>query len=177
MNRLNTLSLVFTAIILFACLSLFATQNDYYSVVSDSTKLEGEILSVVSEAPKFPGCKDLASRPERNECATNKMLKYIYGNIKYPDSARENGVQGTSVIGFVVAKDGSLHNFKIVRSIGSGCDEEALRVVQSMPKWDPGLQEGEPVNVKFNLPIKFKLEDSPTKEERKNKKKAGKKRN
>ena len=176
MNRLNFLSSVFTTILFAGCLSLSAMQINDYTIQFDSTKLEGEIFNVVSEAPRFQGCSTEETKAERAACGTDKMLKFIYGNIKYPEVARTEGIQGTSVIGFVVAKDGSLHNFKIIRSIGGGCDEEALRVVQSMPKWSPGLQEGEPVNVQFNLPVKFKLQDSPTKEERKTDKKSRRKR-
>ncbi|MCC6725198.1 MAG: energy transducer TonB [Saprospiraceae bacterium] len=85
------------------------------------------------------------------------LLKFIYENIQYPVLARENGVQGTVYITFVVERDGSITNVKTVRDIGGGCGEEAIRVVKLMPKWLPGKQRGVPVRVQFTLPIKYDL--------------------
>ena len=110
----------------------------------------------------FPGCESVGDKNERKQCAQKKMLEFIYSNIKYPPIARENGVEGTTVIRFVVEKDGSIGEPQIVRDIGAQCGEEALRVVKlmnNMPKkWNPGKQRGKPVRVYFNLPVKFKLE-------------------
>ena len=78
-------------------------------------------------------------------------------NVKYPKEAREKGIQGRVFITFIVEKDGSLTNFKVVRGIGHGCDEEAIRVAKMMPNWEPGKQRGKEVRVQFNLPIKFVL--------------------
>lgn len=86
------------------------------------------------------------------------MLQFIYSNIKYPAIARENGVEGTVYVKFVVEKDGKITNAEIVRDIGAGCGQEALRVVGLMPEWEPGKQRGRPVRVQFNLPVKYKLE-------------------
>ena len=89
-------------------------------------------------------------------------MEFIYKNIKYPPIARENGVEGTVVIRFVVDKDGSVDEPKILRDIGAQCGAEALRVVNMMnnmpQKWIPGKQRGKPVKVYFNLPVKFRLE-------------------
>ena len=71
--------------------------------------------------------------------------------------AIENGVQGTVYVSFVVESDGRINEAKVLRGIGSGCDEEALRVVKSMPNWTPGTQRGKPVRVRYNLPIRFHL--------------------
>ena len=108
--------------------------------------------------PRFPGCEDESSKDERKNCATEKMLQFIYKNIKYPAIARENGVEGTVVVTFVVEKDGSITDAQVVRDIGAQCGQEALRVVNMMPKWVPGKQRGRSVRVQFNLPVKFKLE-------------------
>ena len=86
------------------------------------------------------------------------MMEFIQKNIKYPKEAVDAGTQGRVVVGFVIEKDGSIRDVKLQRRIGHGCDEEALRVVQSMPKWKPGKNDGEPVGVSFLLPIDFKLE-------------------
>ena len=108
--------------------------------------------------PLFPGCESESDKNKRKDCANKKMLEFIYGNIKYPPIARENGVEGTVVIRFVVDKDGSVKAPEIVRDIGAQCGAEALRVVKKMPKWNAGRQRGQPVKVYFNLPVKFRLE-------------------
>jgi len=71
--------------------------------------------------------------------------------------ARESGIEGTVYVTFVIERDGSVTDVKILRSIGGGCDDEAIRVVRNMPKWEPGKQRGKPVRVQFNMPIKFTL--------------------
>ena len=105
---------------------------------------EGKIFTIVEEMPSFPGGED-------------EMLKYVGKNIKYPPVARENGITGRVYVNFYIDKDGKVQNAKVVRGIGGGCDEEALRVVKSMPAWKPGKQNGRAVNVNYNLPINFTL--------------------
>ena len=84
-------------------------------------------------------------------------MKFLQDNIKYPIMAKESGIQGTVYVTFVVERSGAVTDVKILRGIGGGCDEEALRVVKNMPKWEPGKQRGKPVRVQFNMPIKFTL--------------------
>lgn len=120
-----------------------------------------EIFQIVEEMPRFPGCENEPDEEVRKECATQKMLEFIYEHITYPPIARENGVEGTVVIRFIVDKDGLVKEPTVLRDIGALCGEEALRVVKlmnNMPeKWIPGKQRGKPVKVYFNLPVKFKL--------------------
>jgi protein TonB len=85
------------------------------------------------------------------------FYKYIGKNIKYPDQARRMGVEGKVFVQFVVDKDGSITDVQVLKGIGSGCDEEAIRVVKSAPKWTPGKQRGRPVRVRMSVPITFKL--------------------
>jgi protein TonB len=89
---------------------------------------------------------------------TEAMYKYIYEKIKYPAIARENGISGQVIVQFVVSKEGDIRNDKVVRGIGGGCNEEALRVVNGMPRWRPGKHNGRAVPVTFTLPIKFVLQ-------------------
>lgn len=105
----------------------------------------GPAYMVVQEMPEFPG-----GEPE--------MHRFLNKNITYPSFARETGISGTVYLGFVVEPDGSISNLKILRGIGGGCEDEALRVVQMMPKWKPGRQQGHEVRVQFTLPIKFTLQ-------------------
>ncbi len=106
---------------------------------------EQQIFQVVENMPEFPGGR-------------GALMKYLATNIKYPPYAKEAGIQGRVFINFVVEKDGSITAVKVLRGIGGGCDEEAIRVVKNMPKWSPGMQRGKPVRVSFNLPVKFTLQ-------------------
>ena len=102
-------------------------------------------FTVVEEMPGFPG-------------GEAEMYKFITTTIKYPEEAKELGIQGKVFVNFVVEPDGSISEVKLIRGIGGGCDEEAIRVVKAMPRWVPGKQRGVPVRVYFNLPIKFTLQ-------------------
>ncbi|MBI1227963.1 MAG: TonB family protein [Bacteroidetes bacterium] len=86
------------------------------------------------------------------------MLQFIYSNIKYPVEARTNGVEGTVYVSFIITKEGRVTDIEIVRNIGAGTGEEAVRVVRLMPQWVPGRVEDVPVTCKFNLPVKYRLE-------------------
>ena len=114
----------------------------YYNV--DPIMEEGEILFIVEKSPEFPG-------------GDEARLQFIKDNLVYPEDAKKNGIQGTVYVNFFVEKDGSISNVKVVRGIGYGCDEEAVRVTKMMPNWIPGEQRGEKVRVSYNMPIKFVL--------------------
>jgi periplasmic protein TonB len=105
---------------------------------------ENKVFMVVEQQPEFEG-------------GYEAMMNFIRKNMKYPASARRMGVDGTVYVSFVVGKDGSINDVKVLRGISADCDKEAVRVVQMMPHWKPGKQNGKPVFVRFNLPIKFKL--------------------
>jgi protein TonB len=80
--------------------------------------------------------------------------------MEYPDEAEKMGITGIVYVNFIIEQDGSISNARILRDIGGGCGEEVLRVVNSMPKWNPGKQRGKTVRVQYNLPVKFTLEDN-----------------
>jgi periplasmic protein TonB len=86
------------------------------------------------------------------------MYQFLSENIVYPAVARENGIEGTVFVSFIVGKDGAIRDVQLKRGIGGGCSEEALRVVKLMPNWNPGKQNGKAVSVTFTMPVKFKLE-------------------
>jgi protein TonB len=86
-----------------------------------------------------------------------KLRKFITDNLVYPKEAKEKGIKGTVYLKFIVEKDGSISDVEVVRGIGGGCDEEAIRIIKMMPKWKPGNQGGESVAVKFTIPVKFIL--------------------
>ena len=120
--------------------------EDYVPVeVEEEEVVEQEIFKIVEEMPSYPG-------------GEQKLMEYVAKNIKYPQIARETGIQGRVFVGFVVEPDGSVSNVKILRGIGGGCDEEAVRVIKSLPKWKPGKQRGKAVRVSYQIPVLFKLQ-------------------
>jgi periplasmic protein TonB len=119
---------------------IVVTEGGGEEVIQESAP--AEIFTIVEEQPTFGGGEEARQ-------------KFLSDNIKYPDLARENGIQGTVYVTFVVEPDGSISNVQTLKGIGAGCDEEAIRVVKMMPKWTPGKQRGKNVRVKINMPIKF----------------------
>ena len=106
---------------------------------------ESKVFDVVEQMPSFPG-------------GNGALLEYLATHVKYPVVAQENGVQGRVVVSFVVERDGSITDVRVVRSVDPSLDREAQRVVSSMPRWTPGKQNGSAVRVKYNVPVMFKLQ-------------------
>lgn len=113
-------------------------------IVEEEEVAEDVIFTVVEDQPGFPG-------------GDEARMRFLQENLKYPTMAREAGIQGTVFVTFVVERDGSVTDVRVLRGIGGGLDEEAVRVVRMMPKWNPGRQRGQPVRVQFNMPIRFVL--------------------
>ena len=111
----------------------------------DAEEEANAVFMNVQEMPSFPG-GDAARK------------KYLARNMRYPSQAAEEGIQGTVYVSFVVKTNGSLSDIKIIKGIGGGCDQEALRVVKKMPSWNPGYQNGRKVAVRFNMPVYFRLQ-------------------
>ena len=106
---------------------------------------ENKLFTFVAEMPEFPG-------------GTEKLYAYINKNIRYPSIARENNIQGRIYVAFVVDKDGKIKDVKLERGgLGGGLEEEAVRVVKTIPDWKPGKQNGRAVQVQMRLPINFQL--------------------
>jgi protein TonB len=103
-----------------------------------------EIFDVVEENPEFVG-------------GMAKLYEYLGKNIQYPEMAKENGIQGKVFVQFVVWKDGTIRDVKVVKGVHKTLDNEANRVIKTMPQWTPGKQRGKAVNARFTLPIKFKI--------------------
>lgn len=116
----------------------------------DMTPDKNGVYQIVEEAPQFPG-------------GETKLMEYIAKNLTYPQEAKDKGIDGRVFVAMVIEKDGSVSNVKVLRGIGGGCDEEAVRVIKSMPKWKPGMMKGEPVPVSYQIPINFKLSEKQPK--------------
>jgi protein TonB len=158
---------------LFGCwlILLLSCRNESAGTSSDPEKDPlDSIYQLAQEKPRFPGCEDLQGEvTAKIKCSEEKLLQYLYSKLKYPQYALENQIEGRCVVSFVVEKDGSVSQPRIVKDIGGGCGEEAIRVIQSMndmpERWVPGRQDGLPVRVKFNLPVKFQLKESSGQED------------
>jgi periplasmic protein TonB len=107
--------------------------------------VEDKEFLFVEQSPEYPN-------------GVKAMYQFLSDNMKYPAIARENNIEGTVYVGFVVGKDGAIRNVAVKRGLGGGCNEEAIRVVQLMPKWNAGKQNGRAVSVAFTIPIKFTLQ-------------------
>ena len=115
------------------------------SAKEEEEEEEAQVFFIVEDMPEFPG----------GEMA---LRTYIANAIKYPVIAQENGIQGKVYVTFVVGKDGSVSNASIARGVDPSIDKEALRVINTLPKWKPGKQRGKPVNVSYTVPINFQLQ-------------------
>ncbi len=122
---------------------------------------EDELFVVVEEMPVFSGCETVADPNEKKKCSDQKLFEFIAQNLRYPKTARENGVEGIVVVEFIIDKTGAVTKANILKDVGAGCGEEALRVVGLMPKWTPGVQRGRQVSVALRLPVKFKVQADP----------------
>lgn len=128
--------------IIFVVFAIMVTLS--INAQSEATHVEEKVYDVVEEMPQFPG-------------GPSALFEYLFNNLQYPVVAEENGVQGRVIVTFIVEKDGSISNAKVVKAVDPSLDKEAIRLVESMPNWIPGKQNGEPVRVKYTVPVTFRL--------------------
>ncbi len=126
------------------------TNNTHLSLSSKSREMNEQVFTVVEKMPSFPG-------------GDAELLKYIATNIKYPKENQDNGEQGRVICSFIVGRDGSVNNPEVLRGVTPLLNEEAVRVINTMPRWNPGMQRGKAVAVKYTVPITFRLK-SPVEE-------------
>ena len=126
------------------------TNNTHLSLSSKPREMNEQVFTVVEKMPSFPG-------------GDAELLKYIATNIKYPKESQDNGEQGRVICSFIVGRDGSVNNPEVLRGVTPLLNEEAVRVINTMPRWNPGMQRGKAVAVKYTVPITFRLK-SPVEE-------------
>lgn len=122
--------------------------------VFDVEEEEEEVFMVVEKMPALPGCEHLRGE-ELNSCTQMEIIKYITSNTKYPPIAKDAGIQGTVFVYFEVGKTGAVQNVRVLRQVDSRLDKEAMRVVSSLPKFQPGEQRGKKVTIQYTIPVKF----------------------
>lgn len=113
-------------------------------IQSLSASSSGQVYDIVEQMPSFPG-------------GQSALFQYLSKNIQYPKLCEEHGIQGRVICSYIVEEDGSITDVQVRKSVHPSLDKEAVRVIQSMPKWIPGKQKGKPVRVRYNLPITFSL--------------------
>lgn len=149
--------LLYFSVLLSCVFAACKSDSSNSSTASEAKEQEETIYTMAEEMPRFPGCEELKGE-KRQGCANIKLLEFVRSNLKYPAAAKEAGKEGRAVIGFNIEKDGSISNTEIIIDPGEGMGEEAKRVVESFPNFHPGKQEGKAVIVRYNLPIKFRLD-------------------
>lgn len=179
-NYQNSLSLLLVILI-----SLFGFQNESLAQIkqdtvqragvdyslkppspgSDTHLDEDNVFIIAEVMPRFPGCEEQNLKDYAlTSCANEKMYAFIAQHLVYPQEAKDNGIQGQVVARFVIGKDGSISDIKIIRSIGHGTEEAVIKVLEAMPKWMPAYHNGQPVAIAFTMPFKFSIENSSKKE-------------
>ncbi len=123
---------------------LFAQGQAAQTVSAPSDSSTATPFRIVDEMPAFPG-------------GMRGLSRFISRNLKYPEAARNAGVSGTVRVSFVITPSGKIENPTVLEGVGYGCDEEAIRVVNAMPLWTPGKQDGQPVSVRYSVPFQFKI--------------------
>lgn len=126
------------------------TESDEDLEIEEEEETTDEVFMIVEDMPRFQGCMD-------DQCTQMEIMRYIAKKTKYPPIAKENNITGRVFVSFVVDKSGKVTKVKVLRGVDKYLDAEAIRVVQSMPKFKPGKQRGKAVNVQYNVPINFKL--------------------
>lgn len=133
------MKMIYKVKLLFAFLTVVGL-----SFLTSEASAQETVHKQVDEMPVPPGGKD-------------GFIQYMIQNLKYPEAAKENGIEGMVMVTFVVKSDGSVENIEVIKGIGGGCDEEALRVVAESGKWTPGKLDGKTVNTQMTLPVQFRL--------------------
>lgn len=135
-------------------------ETEEVEVIEMEQEVSNEVLNfmVVENKPVFPGCEDAGNEAEKFQCLQLEIQKFIARNFKFPEMARQMGIQGKVYINFEISKDGSVKNVQVVRGVDELLDEEAIRVIKQLPKFTPAKQRGKPVRVQYTVPINARLQ-------------------
>ncbi|HEY9083567.1 MAG TPA: energy transducer TonB [Vicingaceae bacterium] len=144
-------------IIFLIMLLTFVGSISFAQKIESEGEIEDYVFVIVEEMPEFPGGKD-------------SLYKFLGANIVYPNKAKKDGIEGKVYVNFTIEKDGTINKVKVLRSVHPLLDEEAIRVVESFPKWKPGKQKGKTVRVSYNLPLNFVLNKKNTNDKKGKKK-------
>jgi len=148
-------------------LILILITSSIHKGMAQNDSLAEKKFVVVEIMPVFPGCETESNERAKKSCTEKKLLQYVYKNIKYPETALKNSIEGIVLVSFTVNEEGKLEQIECVKDIGGDCGAEIVRVMESMNEknmvWTPGTQRGKAVKVKYNMPARFRLPSSKTK--------------
>jgi protein TonB len=144
-------------------LEIQSTETDMMEeveIIEMEQEVSDEVLSfaVVESVPIFPGCEDKQTNEEKRACFQQQIMRFVGQNFNFPEMAKQMGIQGRVYVQFVIEKNGSISNAEVVRGVDPLLDDEAMRVVNQLPKLTPAKQRGKPVRMSFVLPINAKLQ-------------------
>jgi TonB family protein len=140
------------------------TLNHFKGIEPQNSIPQDTVYETVDEMPRFPGCENELTQEAKEKCSQQKMLEYIYTNLKYPEKARDKGLEGMVIVRFVVDKKARITEIEVKKDPGEGCGQAVKEIVENMnkmpKKWIPGKLKGKKVNVSYMLPVKFKLAEN-----------------
>lgn len=161
-RQLWAYALAMPALVIMGLLFLQTEAYAHLNTPSVNYSLESmEATTDPDKMPVFPGCEDAGA--EQQKCSNQQLIQFIIKKMKYPKAAKDAGVEGMAVISFKIDAAGQVIDAEIVKDPGAGCGAEALKIVESMPNWKPGIKDGKPVTVEMKLPFKFALDDKDKK--------------
>ncbi|MGB1216778.1 MAG: energy transducer TonB, partial [Saprospiraceae bacterium] len=140
----------------YQILLVFLLLNVSFVWANDLDSIPETVFVNADVLPVFQGCENV-KKSKKSDCSDSNLMQFIMDNIQYPKEAESNGVDGVVVFRFTVNKTGNVETPEILRGIGHGCDEETIRVINLMPKWEAATRNGEPVAVSMTIPFRFKL--------------------
>lgn len=137
----------------------------FLSLLVFSVHAQTTIRTEADQMPFFPGCQQV---DDKRSCSNNNLIRFIGNQLIYPPSAKDQGIEGTVYVAFVIDENGKVDQANVIRDIGGGCGAAALDVINSMPSWEPAIHDGQPVKVELRIPILFSLKNSPVYEKGQN---------
>ena len=142
------------------CTIFFATLLLYFPLFAQH---QDKIYAEVDQMPYFPGCEGYANgSAEKQNCSNQAVVTYLANNVNYPEQAKNQGIEGVVYLSFVVDENGAIVNPILLKDIGGGCGEEALKAFRGMPAWHPGILHNKKVNVQLQIPVEFRFSEFET---------------
>jgi len=160
-SRLLGYALILPAV--FMMVLLFTDKQAQAEPLSDTGSSIFERITDPDEMPVYGDCSDATDAKSKKKCSNTNLINFIVKEMKYPAAAKKAGTEGMAVVSFTINKKGKVVDASIVKDVGNGCGEEALRVVKTLKTWTPGQKDGKAVNVEMKLPFQFKLDDKDKK--------------
>lgn len=158
--KLSAKSLLNSALSMLFLGSILLAPTMAYS--QDESSSDELVYTIVEKMPTYKGCESMKSEMEKQKCTNEKIMAYLSENVSYPEEAQDQEIEGRVFVRYIVTPSGKVTDVEVIRGIPSGeiLDQEAVRVIQNLPDFNPGIQKGEAVAVQYNVPIRFALKEN-----------------